>query len=151
MICTDPPYGVTACHWDKVVDIPAMWQQFNRVISKNGAMVMTATQPFATDLINSNRKMFKYELIWAKTSPVGFAIANKQPMRAHENILVFYSKQPTYNPQKMPGEPYTMVFKDKGYRENSCYRMRNVAGVSSYEGRMPTSIITVTNRGGGVE
>ncbi len=99
MICTDPPYGVTACHWDKVVDIPAMWQQFNRVISKNGAMVMTATQPFATDLINGNRKYFKYEWVWNKILPSGMITAKYQPMKTHENILIFAKTSTLYNPQ----------------------------------------------------
>ncbi len=103
MILSDPPYGTTACKWDSIIPLEPMWEHLKRIIKPNGAIVMTASQPFTTVLIASNMKMFKYELIWQKTHPKGHLNAKKQPMRAHENICVFYSNPPTYNPQKTQG------------------------------------------------
>ncbi len=99
-IITDPPYGTTACKWDSVIPFDKMWEQLNRIIKPNGAIVLTASQPFTTKLIDSNIKDFRYELIWQKTRPTGFFTAKKMPMKIHENICVFYKKLPTYNPIK---------------------------------------------------
>ncbi len=106
MILTDPPYGTTACKWDSIIPLEPMWEQLKRVIKPNGAIVMTASQPFTTTLIASNIKMFRYDLKWAKTQGTGFYNANRMPLRAHEDLIVFYKKLPTYNPQKTKGEPY---------------------------------------------
>ena len=103
LILCDLPYGVTQNKADKVIDLGKLWEQYKRVISDNGTIVLTAQQPFTTDLINSNRKMFKYELIWHKELPSGFLNANRQPLRVHENVLVFYKNLGTYNPQKVKG------------------------------------------------
>jgi len=100
LILTDPPYGTTACKWDSVIDLPLMWEQLKRIIKPNGAIVLFGSQPFTSVLITSNLKMFKYEWVWHKNTTSGFAMAKKQPMRNHENILVFYSSQSTYNPIK---------------------------------------------------
>lgn len=81
-----------------------MWEQFKRIIKDNGLIVLTATQPFATDLINSNRKMFRYDIIWYKALGTGHLNCNRMPMRNHEHILVFYNKLPTYNPQMTKGK-----------------------------------------------
>ena len=83
-----------------------MWEHFNRVIKPNGAIVMFAQMPYGAELICSNKKMFRYEWIWEKACAVGFLNANKMPLRAHENILVFYKSLPTYNPQFNEGKPY---------------------------------------------
>ena len=99
MILCDLPYGTTACKWDTIIPFEPLWEQYERVIKDNGAIVLTAAQPFTSALVMSNPKIFKYEWIWSKNLPTGFAVANRQPMRAHENILVFYKKQPTYNKQ----------------------------------------------------
>jgi site-specific DNA-methyltransferase (adenine-specific) len=99
MILEDMPYGTTACKWDRKVDLGRYWESRLRIIKDNGAIVLTASQPFTTDLINSNRDMFKYELVWYKDRPADFGNANVKPLRYHENILVFYSKTPTYNKQ----------------------------------------------------
>jgi site-specific DNA-methyltransferase (adenine-specific) len=106
MILTDPPYGTTACTWDTVIPLEPMWEQLKRVIKSNGAIVMTSAQPFTTILISSNMDMFRYDLKWIKTMGVGFYNANRMPLRAHEDIVVFYNRLPTYNPQKKAGEPY---------------------------------------------
>lgn len=100
LVLTDPPYGITKCVWDKVVDFELMWQEIRRISKQNAALVFFSAQPFTTDLINSNRKMFRYEIIWEKAQKTGFYNAHKAPLRCHENILVFYQRPPTYNPQK---------------------------------------------------
>ncbi len=113
MILTDPPYGTTKCKWDSVIDLDLMWDQLKRVIKPNGAIVMTASQPFTSVLVMSNLNMFKYEWIWEKPSAKGHLNAKKQPMRAHESILVFYSKQPVYNPIKTTGHSEKVSYKRK--------------------------------------
>lgn len=98
MILCDLPYGTTACKWDTIIPFDKLWEQYERIIKPDGAIVLTASQPFTSVLACSNLKMFKYEWIWEKTMASNFATANKIPMKYHENILVFYKKQPTYNP-----------------------------------------------------
>ena len=93
-VMTDPPYGTTACKWDSIIPIEPMWEQLKRIIKPNGAIVMTASQPFTTKLIASNMKMFRYEWIWDKHIPRGMSQAKSQPMRNHENILVFSKTYP---------------------------------------------------------
>ena len=106
MILCDLPYGTTACKWDSVIPFDKLWEQYKRIIKDNGAIVLTASQPFTSELIHSNLKMFKYEWIWEKEQGVNFLLAKKQPMKVHENICVFYKKQCTYNPQFNIGKPY---------------------------------------------
>lgn len=101
MICADLPYGTTACKWDSVLPLDKLWIEYKRVLKDGGCLVFTGTQPFTTTLIASNLKMFKYELIWDKVLPTGFAIAKYQPMKQHENILIFGNGKTTYNPQKV--------------------------------------------------
>ena len=100
MVLCDLPYGTTACKWDNVIPFEPMWECYNRIIKDNGAILLFSAQPFTTDLICSNRKNFRYEIIWQKTQASGFLNVKKMPLRAHENILVFYKKLPTYNPIK---------------------------------------------------
>ncbi|MGE6118565.1 DNA-methyltransferase [Aeromonas salmonicida] len=103
MVLADPPYGTTQCKWDSVIDIQAMWRELERVCKPNAAIVMTAAQPFTAQLVCSNLNMFRYEIIWEKGNATGFLNAKKQPLRAHESVLVFYRQQPTYNPQMTSG------------------------------------------------
>ncbi|KKK83438.1 hypothetical protein LCGC14_2793410, partial [marine sediment metagenome] len=98
MIMADPPYGTTACKWDSIIPLEPMWKQLKRVIKKNSAIVMTASQPFTTPLISSNMKMFKYEWIWEKAVGSNFAVLEYQPMKEHENIPVFGNGRIAYNP-----------------------------------------------------
>ena len=98
-IITDPPYGTTACKWDSIIPFEPMWEQLKRIIKPNGAIVLFGSQPFTSALVMSNPKMFKYEWVWNKIMVTNFAMAKKQPLRCVENILLFYSNQPTYNPQ----------------------------------------------------
>lgn len=106
MILTDPPYGTTQCKWDSIIPLEPMWEQLKRVIRPNGAIVMTASQPFTSVLVSSNLKMFKYDWVWQKPKGTGHLNAKKQPMRDKEDVLVFYGKQCTYNPQMVEGEVY---------------------------------------------
>lgn len=98
MILCDLPYGTTACKWDTIIPFDKLWKQYERIIKPNGAIILTASQPFTSALVMSNLKLFRYELIWEKNFSGGFILAKKQPMKYHENILVFYKNQPTYNP-----------------------------------------------------
>ena len=99
MILCDLPYGTTRNKWDAIIPLEKLWKEYNRVIKDNGAIVLTASQPFTTILAYSNIKDFRYEWIWNKPNSTGFQLANKRPLKKHENILVFYKKQPVYNPQ----------------------------------------------------
>ncbi len=99
MILCDMPYGITACKWDKVIPLDKLWEQYKRIIKDNGAMVLNARQPFTTDLINSNRNQFRYEIIWDKKRPSNFWFSKKGFLQSHENILIFYKNLPTYNPE----------------------------------------------------
>ena len=94
LILTDPPYGTTACKWDSVIPLEPMWEQLKRIIKPNGAIVMTASQPFTTILIHSNLKMFKYCWYWKKSKPNGWQHSKNRPMTAIEEVCVF-SKSPT--------------------------------------------------------
>ena len=117
LVLTDPPYGTTDCKWDSVIPFDPMWEQLNRIIKPNGAIVLFSQQPFTSALISSNYKMFRYEWIWQKPQGVGFLNAQKMPLRAHENILVFYKKLPTYNPQFWKSTPYVSENKIHGGRQ----------------------------------
>lgn len=99
MVLCDMPYGTTQLPWDKTLDLAAVFNHYWRVLKPNGLAVLFSSQPFTTDLINASRKEFKYEIIWDKVTKTNFYDAKRRPMKSHENILVFYRKQPTYNPQ----------------------------------------------------
>jgi site-specific DNA-methyltransferase (adenine-specific) len=105
MILCDLPYGTTACKWDTIIPFEPLWLQYKRIIKDNGAIVLTASQPFTTALIASNYGMFKYEWIWDKDKGFGVFTAKKRPLKKHENILVFYKSQPTYNFQMKEANP----------------------------------------------
>ncbi len=106
MILCDLPYGTTDCEWDVRIPLEPLWEQYRRLIKPNGAIVLTAQQPFATDLINAARPWFRYEIIWEKAKALGFLNANRMPLRAHENVLVFYKRLPHYAPQMAEGKAY---------------------------------------------
>jgi len=106
MILCDLPYGTTNCKWDAVISFEKIWEQYERLIKPNGAIVFTASQPFTSALVMSNPKLFKYEWIWEKSKASNFLLAKKQPLKAHENILVFANGTPKYYPQKTQGKPY---------------------------------------------
>ena len=101
LILADLPYGTTACKWDSILPLDLLWEQYKRIIKDNGAIVLTASQPFTTKLISSNYEMFKYEMIWNKCKSSNFMLSKKQILKMHENILVFYVNQPIFNPAKI--------------------------------------------------
>ncbi len=106
MILCDLPYGTTACKWDTIIPFEPLWEQYKRIIKDNGAIILTASQPFTSKLVMSNIKMFKYELLWIKEQGNQPQLCNIQPMKAHENILIFGNRKLTYNPQFTRGKPY---------------------------------------------
>lgn len=115
-IITDPPYGTTACKWDSVIDFELMWEQLNRIIKPNGAIVLFGSEPFSSVLRMSNINNYKYDWTWQKNKPTGNFLAKRQPMRALEQISVFYKKQPIYNPQKIKRTPEEF---------KACYRKKD--------------------------
>ena len=104
MILCDLPYGTTACKWDTIIPFEPLWEQYNRIIKNNGAVVLFGSEPFTSLLICSNLKNFKYNWIWQKNKTTGFLNAKKQPLNDNENISVFSKKQCTYNPQMTVAE-----------------------------------------------
>lgn len=99
MVLADVPYGTTACKWDSIIPLEPMWEQLKRIIKPNGAIVMTASQPFTTTLIASNMKMFKYCWVWEKSRFANQMLAKKQPLKIHEDVIVFSAGSPVYYPQ----------------------------------------------------
>lgn len=145
MILCDLPYGTTSRNkWDSVIPMEPLWGGYKRIIKDNGAILLFGQPPFSTSLIESNRKMFRYEWIWRKTLPQGFLNANRMPLRTTENISVFYSKLPTYNPQKTSGKPY-----DKGMRPGNSTTNYGDFGESSSINktgkRYPVNVLTFSN------
>lgn len=113
MILCDLPYGMTDCAWDNALDFGLLWSQYWRILKDNGAVVLTAAQPFTTDVINSCRRFFRYCWYWQKNMPTGFTFAKYQPMRCIEDVCVFYKKAPTYNPQGIKHLEKPIVTKGK--------------------------------------
>lgn len=137
-IITDPPYGTTDCTWDKTVDLNLMWEQFLRVTKENAAIVIFSQMPFGAELVLSNKKIYRYEWIWQKNCAVGFMNAKKMPLRCHENILVFYRKLPTYNPQFTQGKPYLR----KNYAFSLIYSNQKSVTTNNADGkRYPVDIL----------
>jgi len=106
MILCDLPYGTTRNKWDTIIPFDELWAQYERIIKDNGAIVLTAAQPFTSALISSNFKRFRYCLVWEKERPTDFLNAKVKPLNQHEDIAIFYKRKPTYNPQFIEGKPY---------------------------------------------
>lgn len=121
MILCDLPYGTTTCKWDNVIPFEPLWQNYERVIKLNGAIVLMASQPFTSSLIMSNPKLFKCEWIWEKTLFANFMQLKKYPAKKHENILVFSKSTPTYYPQMEDGEPYKNNRKKRFHKKEGTY------------------------------
>jgi DNA repair protein RadC len=113
MILCDLPYGTTRNQWDSIIPLDKLWQQYERIIKDNGAIILTSQGVFTAKLILSNEKLFKYKIVWEKSKPTNFLNAKKQPLRKHEDICVFYKNQPQYNPQMIKREAY-----NKGIRKD---------------------------------
>ncbi len=141
MILCDLPYGMTQNNWDSYIPLDKLWVEYKRIIKPNGAIVLTSQGLFTAKLIMSQPKLYKYKWVWEKSKPTNFLNAKKQPLRKHEDVCVFYKKQPTYNPQMIHGEPY-----DKGVRKNQLsgsYGDFQPVHVFSNGDRYPTDIIYV--------
>jgi site-specific DNA-methyltransferase (adenine-specific) len=149
MILCDLPYGTTSCKWDVVIPFEPLWEQYERIIKDNGAIVLTASQPFTTKLISSNESLFKYEFIWIKNKPTGFINAKNAPLKKHENVLVF-SKGKTANCNKnnMIYNPQGLIeinkFKKSKYDKNDIWGTRPCRkndGYTQKYSNYPTSIL----------
>lgn len=116
MILCDLPYGTTKNKWDSIIPLDKLWEQYNRIIKDNGAILLFGSQPFTTELNHSNLKNYRYEWIWLKNNTTGFQLANKRPLKKHEIISVFYNQQPTYNPQGL--QPYGKINKRGSMGDN---------------------------------
>lgn len=139
MILTDLPFGTTKNSWDIVIPFEPLWEQYNRVCKLNSAVVLFSQMPFTIDLASSNRKNFRYEIIWEKNLGTGHLNANRMPMKIHENILVFYRKLPTYNPQKSTGHKNYSIIHDT-HSENYG-KQRIVQNICTDGTRFPTDVI----------
>lgn len=147
MVLCDLPYGITNCEWDSVLPVDKLWRGYNRIIKDNGAIVLFASAKFAALLINSQSKLFRYDLIWDKGRGSDFLNANKKPLNSHENILVFYKKQPTYNKQVWYAEPYEQFNAHR--KPSSPYNQFERAYTKSTNGeRNPLSVLRFPKDGG---
>lgn len=148
LVLCDPPYGTTACKWDSIIPLDAMWLLLRQIIKPNGAIVLTASQPFTTVLVGSNLEDFKYDLVWHKTNPKGHLNAKFMPLRAHEDVLVFVQTgKPTYNPQKSTGH-YRKVAKNRYNKAgdgSQAYGAENRDTIYDSTERYPTSVSTFSN------
>src|SRR3990167_2338876 len=142
MILCDLPYGTTACSWDTVIPFEPLWAQYKRIIKDNGAIVLTASQPFTSALVMSNPDMFKYELIWDKNYSSGIGLAKYRPMPSHESILVFGNKKLKFNPQMREGKPYVDIRRGerKGKNEHKLGFKNHINIINNGE-RYPLSVI----------
>ena len=141
MILCDLPYGTTKCKWDTIIDLDKLWEQYERIIKDHGAIVLTAQTPFDKVLGCSNINLLRYEWLWIKEQGTGNLNANKMPLKQHENILVFYKKLPTYNPQMTKGKPYKII---RQYNDNEIFGKTGTKNgyITKNEGkRYPTSIL----------
>lgn len=150
MIFCDLPYGTTNFKWDILIPFDKLWKQYNRIIKDNGIILLTAQQPFATDLINSNRKYFRYEWIWQKNQCLGFLNAKKMPLRGHELVLCFYKKLPFYNPQKsfIQQQSWSRVRKQSSARYEGYSGMKEKTQYEDTGHRYPSSVINISNWNG---
>lgn len=139
MILCDLPYGTTACKWDTIIPFEPLWEQYKRIIKDNGAIVLTSVQPFSSKLVMSNPNWFKYQWVWNKKIPSGMSYARFQPMRQHEDVLVFCEGKTIYNAQMIKRDkPIKGGGMSKGETTNN---QKLVALKKTYEYKNPTSII----------
>lgn len=139
LILCDLPFGTTQNKWDSIIPLDKLWKEYERVIKPRGAIVLCSQGVFTAKLILSNEKLFKYKVVWEKSKPTNFLNAKKQPLRKHEEVCVFYKKQPTYHPQMTRGTAY-----NKGIRKNQLsgsYGDFKPAEVKSDGLRYPTDIL----------
>jgi len=140
MILTDPPYGTTACKWDSIIPLGPMWERLNKLIKPNGAIALFGSEPFSSALRMSNIKNYKYDWVWEKSKATNFLNAKIQPLRAKENISIFYKKQPTYNPQMEKGDAYNKGVR-KEQSEDDVYGSFEQTEVKSEGDRYPRDVL----------
>lgn len=142
MILCDLPYGTTACKWDTIIPFDKLWEQYERIIKPNGAIVLTASQPFTSALVMSNPKLFRYEWIWEKSKASNFLLAKKQPLKAHESVLVFSKETPNYYPIMEQGKPFKGESRSKkGSKWDGVNEVPNATFRNDNEGtRYPRSV-----------
>jgi site-specific DNA-methyltransferase (adenine-specific) len=138
-ILCDLPYGITNNKWDTPLNLNKLWSEYFRIIKDNGCIALNATGGFAARLIMSNIDGYKYEWVWKKSQGTGHLNAKKQPLRNHEQVLIFYRDQPTYNPQKTIGKPY----KCKSGRGSNNYNKQESVITENNGERYPLSIIDI--------
>ena len=144
-IITDPPYGTTACKWDTIIPFDEMWGRLNKLIKNNSAIILFGSQPFTSALISSNIKCFKYELIWDKTFGRQPQLANIQPMKQHENILIFSidGKRINYYPQKIElPKPYYSSGASNNSGSNNHHKLGLKKQPKTYTHKTPTSLLS---------
>jgi len=122
LILCDLPYGTTKCKWDIIIPFDKLWEQYERIIKDNGVIVLTSTQPFTSELIHSNIKLFREELIWVKHKPSNFACGKSMHLKYHEEIIVFSKNKPKYNPQMQPrtSDRVKQMQQGKSKKWNTC-------------------------------
>ena len=142
LIICDLPYGMTKNKWDIILPFDKLWKEYNRIIKDRGAIILFGSQPFTSIMITSNIKMFKYSLVWEKNKFSDFLNSKKKPMKINEDIVLFYKKQPTYNPQYIYAEPYIRWNKQTAVDKQSNYGKHKENHIENKDGRrLPTSIL----------
>lgn len=141
LIIADLPYGITKCHWDQRIDLDRFWAEVRRVLKADGCAVMFADMKLAVELINANRSWFRYDLVWEKTKAVGFLNANRQPLRAHELVLIFSKSPSIYRPQMKEGSPYRIASK----KQSNIYGSFKGIAISNVRLRFPKSVFRFSN------
>lgn len=146
MILCDLPYGTTACKWDTIIPFEPLWEQYKRIIKDNGAIVLTASQPFTSALVMSNPDMFKCAWVWNKTKAANYVQARQMPMKYHEDILVFGKNKLVYNPQMEIGKPYVKKAVSVAKEGTVFIDTRKIGDININTGtRFPSSIIKISN------
>ena len=141
LVLCDLPYGITDCDWDKQINLIELWNQYKHICKSNCAFVLNSFQPFTSDIINSNRDWFRYTWVWDKVRVTNPMLANKQPLRCHEDICVFYNKQPTYNPQPYKKNTIGIFSKKIGNHKSDNYSSELVKSNNDNSFGYPRSII----------
>lgn len=141
LVLTDPPYGATACKWDTVIDLDRMWAQLKRIAKARAAIVMTASQPFTTTLIASNRKMFKYCWVWKKPQGVDPFMVKIRPLNNYEDVTVFSVAEPNYYPQLEKGKPYKTTRDKKGRKHALTGHQMKPTKTVNTGSRVPTRVL----------
>lgn len=144
LILCDLPYGQVRCSWDKMLDLDALWSEYWRIVKPNGAIVLFAQPPFSAALAAKSIKEFRYSWYWKKPH-TGQLNAKKMPLKNVEEILVFYKKQPYYDPQFSSGSPYEVT--RKGYKGSECYGSQRDHSTKNDGFRYPMQILEYSNRG----